>query len=150
MHALQKLGVELVALSQERLAAVDLPEPLRDAVTEAQRITDFEGRRRQMQYIGKLMRHIDPEPIRARLAGWNTVTREQTKRFHLVEEWRDRLVADDKAIAEFAAAYGDTDLARLRALVKDVHRERATGGPPKKFRALFRFISEALAQHEDR
>src|SRR5256885_5763215 len=75
MHALQDLGVELVELSDERLAAVDLPEPLREAVAEARRITDFEGRRRQMQYIGKLMREIDPEPIRAKLASWKSVSR---------------------------------------------------------------------------
>ena len=68
VHALQDLGVELVALSDERLAALELPERLRDAVLEARHITAREARRRQLQYIGKLMRQVDAEPIRAALA----------------------------------------------------------------------------------
>src|SRR5437867_9162471 len=86
MHALQDLGAELIELSDENLAAVDLPELLLEAVSEARRISDFEGRRRQLQYIGKLMREIDPEPIRAKLASWKSVSRGETKRFQLAEE----------------------------------------------------------------
>jgi len=146
MHALQDLGAELVELSEEKLAAVDLPEALRDAVLEARRIRDFEGRRRQLQYIGKLMREVDPEPIRAQLAGWKSVSREETRRFHRVEEWRDRLLADEKAVPEFVAAYPDADAARVRELVREVERERAAGRPPKSYRALFRLINESMGR----
>jgi ribosome-associated protein len=145
MHALQDLGAELVELSDEKLDAVDLPELLRDAVAEARRITDFEGRRRQIQYIGKLMRKVDPEPIRAKLTSWQSVSHADTKRFHLIEEWRERLVNDADAANEFVAAYPHADAARVRELVKDVARERAAGRPPKIFRALFRFVSDVVA-----
>lgn len=144
MHALQDLGTELVELPEERLADVDLPDLLREAVLEARRIRDFEGRRRQMQYIGKLMRNVDPAPIRAKLDSWRSVSREETKRFQLVEEWRERLLSNDAAIGEFAAAFPAADLARVRELVKDVERERAAGRPPKSFRALFRVLNEVV------
>ena len=150
MHALQELGTELVELSAEKLAAVDLPEALHEAVTEARRITDFEGRRRQMQYIGKLMREVEPEPIRAKLARWKSVSHAETKRFHLAEEWRERLLKEDSAITEFVTTYPHADRERLKNLVKDVHRERAGGRPPKNSRALFRLITEAVARSVSR
>src|SRR5688572_5209953 len=85
MEALQQIGVELVQLNAGQLAQIELPDQLREAVLEAQRIRDFEGRRRQMQYIGKLMRGVDPAPIRVRLKQWSGATREHTALHHLAE-----------------------------------------------------------------
>ena len=144
MHALQDLGGELVELPEERLAAVELPEPLADAIHAARRIRDFEGRRRQLQYIGKLMRSVDAEPIRAKLESWKAGSRSDTARFKLIEEWRERLVAERNALDAFVAAFPHADAARIRGLVEDVHRERAAGRPPKSFRALFRLINETV------
>src|SRR5215813_12799757 len=99
-HALQDLGAELVALSSEHLAAIELPDFLRNAVMDARAITGFEARRRQMQYIGKLMRKVDAEPIRARLEVWKSPERAQVAQFKRVEMWRERLLSEDGALAE--------------------------------------------------
>src|SRR5687767_8194920 len=143
MHALQDLGVALVELNDEQLAAVELPENLRDAVMEARRLEGkHEARRRQMQYIGKLMRHVDPDPIRESIAAYNAVSREATTRLHLLERWRARLLEDDNALTELVGAYPHTDAARVRVLLRNAERERAAGQPPKSFRALFQLLDE--------
>jgi ribosome-associated protein len=146
VHALQKLGTELVALNAAQLAQFELPERLAEAVAEAQRIRDFEGRRRQMQFIGKLMREVEPEPIRARLDRLRGVARESTAAQHQVEHWRERLLdVNDDALTEFAAAHPQADLQRLRTLISSVRRDRANGHPPKHYRELFRALREAMA-----
>src|SRR5687768_11187128 len=98
MLALQDLGVELIELNDQQLAAIELPEILRDAVLEARRITDFEGRRRQTQYVGKLMRTVDPAPIRARLGSWKAQSRSHTAQFKRVEALRERLLGEEGAL----------------------------------------------------
>ena len=144
MHALQDLGAELVELPEDRLAAVDLPEPLIDAIHAARRIRDFEGRRRQLQYIGKLMRTVDAEPIRAKLETWKTGSRTETARFKRIEHWRERLLAEPSAASLFAAEFPHADAARIRELVEAVHRERAAVRPPKNFRALFKALNDVI------
>ena len=146
MHALQDLGAELVELPEERLAAVELPEPLVDAIQQARRIRDFEGRRRQLQYIGKLMRGVDEEPIREKLESWKAGPRAETARFKRVEEWRERLISERTALEAFAVEFPQADLTRVHDLVESVHRERAAGRPPKSYRALFQLINEAMAR----
>jgi ribosome-associated protein len=150
MHALQDLGTALVDLSEEQLEKVELPENLRDAVTEARRLAGkHEALRRQMQYIGKLMRHIDPEPIRERIAAYNAVSHEQTARLHLLERWRSRLLEESGALNELMDAYPHADAARVRTLVRNAERERAAGQPPKSFRALFQLLNETIpSRHE--
>jgi ribosome-associated protein len=144
MHALQMLGEDLVQLNDEQLAEVPLPERLRDAIVEAKRIRQHEGRRRQMQYVGRLMREIDAEPVREKLAGWNGVSREATALLHHVERWRERLLDDDAAMQEFAAAHQTAELQQLRTLVRSIRKERAGGKPPKHYRELFRVLREIL------
>lgn len=140
MSDLQNLGAELVEISADRLASLALPESLLDAVLEARRVTKFEARRRQMQYIGKLMRHVDPEPIRAQLDAWNSVTRGHIAMLQRIERWRERLLAADDAIAQFASEYPLTDLQQLRTLVRNTQREREMNKPPKNYRALFQLV----------
>lgn len=146
MHALQELGAELVALNDERLASIALPERLYEAVVAAKNLRGFEARRRQMQYIGKLMRSLDPEPIRARLEAWKAPAREHAAQLRLMEQWRERLLSESSALNEFLAAYPDADAQRLRALVRDTQHEQATNAPRKSYRALFRLLREVLAQ----
>ena len=144
MHDLQALGAELVGLNEQQLASIELPERLLDAVIEAQRMTKFEARRRQMQYIGKLMREVDPEPIRSRLDAWKSVSAESTARLHAIERWRARLLEDEDAMTELLREYPHADSARLRTLLRNATREREQGSPPRSFRELFRVLSAIL------
>ena len=151
MDALQTIGAELVALNDQQLASIELPENLRDAVTEARRLHPHEARRRQLQYIGKLMRHIDPEPIRAKLDGWLSVSAEHTAKLHHIERWRERLLNDPQSVSEFISEYPAADSQQLRTLIRNTEQERARGKPPKNFRALFQMIREltAAADHNN-
>jgi len=148
MTALQELGTELVMLNADQLAQIELPERLSEAIADAQRIRDFEGRRRQMQFIGKLMREIDPAPIRAKLDVWTGVARAGTAQQRLVERWRERLLAADSELTLFAAEYPRCDLQHLRSLISSVKRDRAADRAPKNFRELFRTIREIVAANE--
>jgi ribosome-associated protein len=145
VHALQKLGVELVALNKDQLAQFELPERLAEAIAEAQRISNFEGRRRQMQFIGKLMREVEPTPIRARLDQIKGIAHESTATQHLIERWRERLLAETEALTLFAAEYPQGDLQRLRSLIASVKRDRANNRPPKNYRELFRAVRDVIA-----
>jgi ribosome-associated protein len=151
MHELQALGARLVELNSEQLAAVALPEDLRDAIEQARRMTKHEARRRQMQYIGRLMRSVDPVPIREKLKVWDGVSAEHTARQHLVERWRDRLLEDEATVDELARAHPGIDARRLRALSRKAREERASGAPPRAYRELFRVLREIVigAAHED-
>jgi ribosome-associated protein len=149
MTALQELGSELVSLNPEQLAEMALPESLHEAVMAAKRITRFEARRRQLQYIGKLMRHINPEPIRTRLDRWKTSSREHTARVHRLEHWRQLLLADDTALPELVREHPRADTRQLRTLVRNARRERELNQPPRNYRALFRLLRETLEMMND-
>lgn len=141
MDALQAIGAELAELNEQQLASIELPENLRDAVREARGMKHNEARRRQVQYIGKLMRQIDdPAPIRSKLDGFLSVSAEQTAQLHHIERWRERLLAEPKSVAEFIAAYPEADSQQLRTLIRNTADERARAKPPKHFRALFQMI----------
>lgn len=147
MHELQDLGAELVALNDQQLASVELPENLLDAVMEARRLSNRnEARRRQMQYIGKLMRNVDPEPIRASIAAYTAASDEQTARLHRLERWRTRLLAEDSALTEFMNEYPQADAAQIRLLVRNAARERAGGQPRKAFARCFSFSMTPLSK----
>jgi ribosome-associated protein len=144
MHELQDLGVALVALDPRRLATLELPEPLVDAIVLARRTNRHEARRRQMQYIGRLMRDVDPAPIRAALAAWGEGPRRERERFALVERWRDRLLDEADGLQAFVAAYPAAPHDALAALVAAARAERARGAPPAKSRALFRELKRMV------
>lgn len=143
MHELQALGGALVALSESLLGDFALDKPLRDAVLEAKRIKSHEARRRQMQYIGRLMREVDPEPIRARLAELQGHSAQAAAQHRRLEAWRERLMADDEALTEFASGHPGADLQALRALLRNARKEQKEGKPPRAYRDLFRFIKDA-------
>ena len=104
-HEVQALGAALVALNPEQLSRMNMPENLLDAVLDARRINSHEGRRRQLQYIGKLMRNIDPAPIAARLGEWRSTSVEATATLHRIEGWRERLIAEPAAMSEIGRAH---------------------------------------------
>ncbi len=153
MQMLQDIGTQLVELDTERLTDIGLPEALHEAVIEAQHIRDFEGRRRQLQYIGKLMRAVDPAPIQAHLERWRGKAGAHTALQHLAERWRERLLTEDAALALFAAEFSAhsarSNLQRLRALVASVKRDQAAGRAPKNYRELFRAIRMIVEPAED-
>ena len=149
MTALQDLGAELVKLSPEQLARITLPENLREAVVDCQSITKHEGRRRQLQYIGKLMRDLDAAPIAEQVAALHAPTKKQTALFHVAERWRDAMMTEPDAAAHFANEFPATDLAELRRLVSAAGEERKAGRAPKRFRELFHFVN-AIVQAQGR
>ena len=144
MLALQDLGETLVALDAKRFAdlATDLglPERLVEAIAAARGITAWGGRKRQLQYIGKLLRGEDPEPIRKRLDLWAQGHDIDTVRQHALERWRERLLAEPDALDALAAEYPRLDRPRMRSLVARALDERSRGSPPHAFRELFRAL----------
>lgn len=145
MHELQDLGAALVDLNPAQLASIELPERLLDAVHAAQRMNKFGARRRQLQYIGKLMREVDPAPIRERLKAWDAASHAHTAHLHRVERWRARLLDDPQAMAALAAEYPEADIAKLRTLVANAAREREARQPPRSYRAIFKVLNETIA-----
>jgi ribosome-associated protein len=150
MHALQDLGETLVALDSRRLAEIaqeaQLSEQLVDAIEEARGISAWGGRKRQLQYIGKLMREVDPEPIRRRLDAWAHGHREDTARLHQLEQWRDRLLNEADALESLATEHPELDQSKFRALISRARVERASGGPPHASRELFRALRALAAK----
>jgi ribosome-associated protein len=146
MHELQRLGAALVQLSAAHLARISLPEDLAQAVREARRIRSHEAKRRQVQFIGRLMRELDPEPIRAQLAVVEGGSAQARASHQRVEHWRARLMEDDGALTEFAREHAGTDLQKLRALLRNARKEQAEGKPPRAYRELFRILREAAGE----
>jgi ribosome-associated protein len=148
MQDLQELGKELVKLPESRLAKLTLPEGLRAAVTECRRITKHEALRRQLQYIGRLMRGVDPAPIQAQMNQWRGQSSQATALMHKIERWRDRLIAEEGALTEFLRDVPGIDASEARQLVRNARREAVENKPPKSSRALFRMIRDALEPAE--
>ncbi len=142
MDELQDIGVRLVGLSKERLAKLDLPERLLDAVNEAKRITANGATRRQKQYIGSLMREVDVAPIVDQLQRWDGKHTAENAYFHQLERWRDRLIADERLVSEWMIKYPQTDSQQLRTLIRNAQREQSANKAPKSSRALFILLRE--------
>ncbi|MDM8357792.1 ribosome biogenesis factor YjgA [Pandoraea communis] len=146
-HALQDLGEELVNLGKDALARVPMPDNLERAVRDCRKITAHEGRRRQMQYVGKQMRTLDEsevEAIRRALDVINGVSKAETAKLHALERWRERLLAKDEALTELLAQHPGADAQQLRTLVRNARREQAAQKPPKAFRELFQALKDLL------
>lgn len=146
MLELQSLGAALLELPPSQLDAIGLAEELAEALREARGITSHEARRRQLQYIGKLMRSVDPEPIRAQLDLWKNSSDEHKAWLHHLERWRERLLADEAALNELVGAHPQADTQQLRTLIRNTLRERELNKPPKSYRALFQALRELLAE----
>jgi ribosome-associated protein len=146
MRQLQDVGAALVELSRELLARIDMPEMLREAVAACQGITKHEARRRQMQYIGKIMRNVDAGPIAEQLAGLEAPSKKQTALFHVAEKWRDDILADPQAMARFEREFPHADLHRIRQLAEAARSERAAKRAPKHVRELFHAVNAVVQE----
>jgi ribosome-associated protein len=146
MHALQDLGEALVGLDARRFDVVveeaQLPERLVDAIRAARSITAHGGRRRQLQYVGKLMRGVDPAPIRARLDAWAEGRDADAAKLHALERLRERLLTEPAALDDLVATHPTVDRPRLRSLIAKAKDERARSAPPHAFRELWRALRE--------
>jgi ribosome-associated protein len=142
---LQALGEQLIEAPEELVATLDLPEKLRDAIDLARRITSHGALVRQKLFVGKLMRRVDPDPIRAALAAVAETARLATMRFKRAERWRDRLVLEGQAaILEFVAEFPEADRAALTRHVAAAAAEQAGSKATGAGRALFRWVSATL------
>lgn len=155
---IQTLGESLLTLRADLLAGLALSDKLMEALAEAKRITNFEGKRRQMQFIGKLMRLLDEDQIaavRAALAEQQSGPAREAMLLHQAEGWRARLIADDDAVGEWLRLAPDTDSQQLRALVrqarKDAKPEKAGAAPRhgRAYREIFQLVRAQLAQPGD-
>lgn len=146
--AMQAIGKKLVDLPKDKLLKLNLPEALFEAVIEAKRITANGAIRRQMQYLGRLMRDIDPAPIVDQLQRWEGKHNEENARFHGMERWRTRLLSDAQAVSEFLMRYPQADSQQLRTLIRNVQRDEAANKPPKSSRELFKLIREIVESKE--
>ncbi|MDE1231099.1 ribosome-associated protein [Vibrio aestuarianus] len=142
MIELQKLGEELVELKPSQLKKIPISEDLMDAVKDAQRF-NMEARRRQLQFIGKMMRTIDPEPIQAALDKLRNKHSQNTAVLHKLEQLRDRIVEQgDSAIEDALELYPEMDRQRLRQLTRQANKEKANNKPPKASREIFQILKE--------
>lgn len=145
MDELQEFGVQLVKLSKDRLKKLELPEDLSSAIKEAQRLTSHNAISRQCQYIGKLMRNIDVEEIRAKLEYSNGDSAISTQILHMSEYWRDTLLADENEhIQEFITEYGIDDLSELRNVLRVVRKDLEKNAVSKNGNKLFKLIKSQI------
>ena len=146
----QALGEALLTLRADLMARLDLPIKLLDAIKEAKKITNFEGRRRQMQFIGKLMRPLDADPIRDAINEQLNGSAQLTLQLHLAEQWRDKLVVDDESLSAWLTDYPATDAQQLRALIrqarKDYKPEKPGEAPRhgKSYREIFQLVKAEM------
>lgn len=141
---LQDLGVQLADLSAEEIEAIGLPEALLIAVRELRRLTSHGAQVRQRQYIGKLMRKIDPEPVLAKLAERKQRHDAGIRRFQKIERWRDRLLSEPEALSELLAEHPHADRGRLEQLTHAARRERDQELAPTAARKLFTYLREFM------
>ena len=149
MTALEELGYRLVGLSKEKLAQLDLPERLYDGVIDASKITANGAKARQKAFIGKQMRTLDEahiELMKERFLAWDGLSKAETGKLHLVEHWRDALLAGDPALDEFLQAYTvDAEtIAQMRTAIRQARKDATSAKPPKHARTLFQLVKGVI------
>lgn len=150
-HELQDLGQALVELPESRVKDLAIPEGLRDAVHEYRRTKTHEGRRRQMQYIGKLMRGVDTDPIRQAVLDMQLGRAKDSLALHEAERWRAELVASDDAVGSYLQQFPQADSQQLRSLIRSARKDAALQPEQRSgraFRELFQFIKQVRQDHE--
>jgi ribosome-associated protein len=145
MSELQKLGEELVEAPRDRVKKVPMPEDVLEAILMCQTITNHEGRRRQMQFVGKKMRTLDEEEvavIQRTIDSWKGMSKADTAALHALERRRDKLLADDKALTQLLAEHTELDGQHLRTLIRNARKEQAENKPPKAYREIFQILKD--------
>jgi ribosome-associated protein len=145
MEELQKLGAQLVAEPRDRVKRVPMPDEVKDAILMCQTITNHEGRRRQLQYVGKMMRTLSEEEvtvIQRTIDSWKGASKAETAALHALERRREKLLGDDKALTELLSEHPELDVQHLRTLIRNARKEQAENKPPKAYRELFQILKE--------
>lgn len=148
MTALQKLGEVLVESPRDRIKKVPMPEDVLEAILACQQISSHEGRRRQLQYVGKKMRTLTEDEvatIQKTVDSWRGASRSETAALHAIERQRERLLADDAALTKLCAQYPELDIQQLRALIRNARKEQAENKPPKAYREIFQILKSLQA-----
>jgi ribosome-associated protein len=141
----QKLAEVLAALSSDALKTIPLDEAIKTAIAETNRIKSFEAIRRHKQYLGKLMRSLDDEElesIQKRLDAIQGVSKAETAKLHFLENYRDRLIANDDAFTKMIEQYPDMDIQNMRTLIRNARKEKEQNKPPKAYREIFRVLKD--------
>jgi len=146
MHELRDLGKELTELGKDQLAQLDIPDTLREALREMKNINTFGAQRRQIQYIGKLMRDVDPVPILAKLDTWKGKSQHHVAYMHQLERWRERLLESEDALTDLLSAHPQADAQRLRTLIRNAQREIKAQKPAKNYREIFQVLREVIPE----
>ncbi len=147
MHALQNIGERLIELNRNQLKEFCLPDTLFEAIIQAKKIKKNGARRRQIQYIGKLMREIEINRIKEKLATWDGISNQHTAWIYNLERWRKNLLKDRNAFTEFALQYPEANLQRIRILIRNTHKEMNYDKPSKSFRALFHELQISIPKN---
>lgn len=156
MQELQALATALLDLPDPQLDEIEMADNLREALRELRKLKTYEARRRQAQYVGKLVRDADPQPMREAIEAYRMSRTRAANALHEVEQWRERLLADDQAVTAWFEAHPATDTQRLRSLIREARREVAAtlavnpyaatdARKGKAYRELFKSLRDALA-----
>jgi ribosome-associated protein len=144
-NELQKLGEQLIAEPRDRVKRVPMPDEVKDAILMCQTISNHEGRRRQLQYVGKMMRTLDEEEvavIQRTIESWKGASKAETAALHALERRRDKLLADDGALTTLLEEHPELDVQQLRTLIRNARKEQAENKPPKAYREIFQILKD--------
>lgn len=144
-NELQKLGEQLVEAPRDRVKRVEMPEDVKEAILTCQTITNHEGRRRALQFVGKKMRTLDEaevEVIKRTIEGWKGASKAETAALHALERRREKLLADDKALTQLLEENPELDVQHLRTLIRNARKEQAENKPPKAYREIFQILKD--------
>ncbi|MBT3146926.1 ribosome biogenesis factor YjgA [Neptunomonas phycophila] len=143
VEALQDIGTKMIDLRPDQLKRMPIDETLYDAIVEAKRLSSRNALKRQMQYIGKLMRHEDGDAIQAQLDRFDSTSEAHNQMFHKLEKWRDRLIANESGMLDVIInEYGTIDVQHLRQLVRNAQKEKADNKAPAASRKLFKYLRQ--------
>ncbi|WP_288379133.1 ribosome biogenesis factor YjgA [uncultured Massilia sp.] len=144
-NELQKLGEQLVDAPRDRVKRVEMPEDVKEAILTCQTISNHEGRRRALQFVGKKMRTLDEEEvavIQRTIEGWKGASKAETAALHALERRREKLLADDKALTQLLEEHPELDVQQLRTLIRNARKEQAENKPPKAYREIFQILKD--------
>jgi len=144
-NELQKLGEQLVEAPRDRVKRVEMPEDVKEAILTCQTITNHEGRRRALQFVGKKMRTLDEEEvevIKRTIDSWKGASKAETAALHALERRREKLLADDKALTQLLEENPELDVQHLRTLIRNARKEQAENKPPKAYREIFQILKD--------
>ena len=147
--ALQDLAKELAGLSTAQLSGLSLPEDIFDAVRATASMPPKGARKRQLKFIGGLLRNLDVDPLREELAALKSQSVHTAREHHKIEQWRDRLLAEDnQALTNLLNEYPSADRQQIRQLIRNAKKETETGKPPKSSRLIYRYLKELFEEND--